>query len=101
MDPAGFVRGEMKMHKDEFDLRAKGKVLSSLEPCFDLISGSSLSMKIQIMGGKITQNLGFKSLFQEVFFFSFYFQSLHKKVDIFYFNHFLYFESNVENLCFY
>ena len=24
MDPAGFVRGEMKMHKDEFDLRAKG-----------------------------------------------------------------------------
>ena len=24
MDPAGFVRGEMKMHKDEFDLKAKG-----------------------------------------------------------------------------
>ena len=24
MDPAGFVRGKMKMHKDEFDLRAKG-----------------------------------------------------------------------------
>ena len=28
-----------------------GKVLSLLEACFDLISGSSLSMKIQIMGG--------------------------------------------------
>ena len=26
--------------------------------CFDLISGSSLSMKIQITGGKITENLG-------------------------------------------
>ena len=30
------------------------KVLSLLEACFDLISGSSLSMKIKIMGGKIT-----------------------------------------------
>ena len=38
-----------------------GKVLSFLDACFDLISGSSLSMKIQIMGGKITENLGFKS----------------------------------------
>ena len=36
------------------------KVLSLLEAFFDLISGSSLSMKIQIMGGKITENLGFK-----------------------------------------
>ena len=27
MDPAGFVRGKMKMHKDEFDLRAKGTIL--------------------------------------------------------------------------
>ena len=32
------------------------KVLSLLEACFDLISGSSLHMKIQIMGGKITEN---------------------------------------------
>ena len=24
LDPAGFVRGQMKMHKDEFDLKAKG-----------------------------------------------------------------------------
>ena len=37
------------------------KVLSLLEAWFDLISGSSLSMKIQIMGGKITENLGFKN----------------------------------------
>ena len=38
-----------------------GKVLSLLEACFDLISVSSLAMKIQIMCGKITENLGFKS----------------------------------------
>ena len=37
-----------------------GKVLSLLEACFDLISSPSPSMKIQIMGGKITENLGFK-----------------------------------------
>ena len=42
------------------------KVLSLLEACFDLISGSSLSMKIPIMGGKITENLGFKSLLWKV-----------------------------------
>ena len=36
------------------------KVLSILEACFDLILSPSLSMKIQIMGGKITENLGFK-----------------------------------------
>jgi hypothetical protein len=35
------------------------KVLSLLEACFDLILGSSLHMKIQIMGGKITENLGY------------------------------------------
>ena len=38
-----------------------GKVLSLLGACFDLISNSSLSMNIQIMGGKITENLGFES----------------------------------------
>ena len=32
------------------------KVLSLLEACFDLILSPSLSMKIQIMGGKITEN---------------------------------------------
>ena len=37
------------------------KVLSLLEACFDFISGCSFHMKIQIMGGKITENLGFKS----------------------------------------
>ena len=38
-----------------------GKVLSLLEACFDLISSPSPSMKIQIMGGKITENHGLKS----------------------------------------
>ena len=33
------------------------KVLSLLEACFDLILGSSLHMKIQIMSGNITKNL--------------------------------------------
>ena len=69
------------------------KVMSLFEACFDLISGSSLSMNIQIMGGKITENLRFKSRFWKVkiFFvlFSFHFQILHTEVDIFYFNHFL------------
>ena len=51
------------------------KVLSLLEACFDLISGSKLHMKIQIMDGKITENLGFESQLQKVkkklsFFFS-------------------------------
>ena len=48
----------------------KIKVLSLLEACFDLISGSSLNIKIQIMGGKITENLFCP--------FSFHFQILHK-----------------------
>ena len=43
------------------------KVLSFLEACFDLISSPSLSMKIQIMGGKITENLGFLPLFCHYF----------------------------------
>ena len=42
-------------------MNTNGKVLSLLEACFDVISASSLSMKIQIMGEKITENLGFKS----------------------------------------
>ena len=41
--------------------KAEDKVLSLLEACFDLISGSSHHMKIQIMGEKITENLGFKT----------------------------------------
>jgi hypothetical protein len=66
------------------------KVLSLLEACFDLILGSSLSMKIQIMGGKITENLsGVQIPAPEGQNVSFHFQILHTKVDIFYFNHFL------------
>ena len=44
------------------------KVISILEACFDLISSPSPSMKIQVMGGKIIGNLGFKSLYQKIFF---------------------------------
>ena len=62
------------------------KVLSFLEVCFDLILSPSLSMKIQIMGGKITENLGFKSLLRKVknilSLFSFHFQILHTKLGI-------------------
>jgi hypothetical protein len=49
------------------------KVLSFLEACFDLISSPSLSMKIQIMGGKTTEKLGFKSPLRKVFSFFFSF----------------------------
>ena len=55
-----------------------GKVLSLLEACFDLISGSSFSMKIQIMGGKITENLGFKSPLRKVKNFLFFFLFIFK-----------------------
>ena len=49
------------------------KVLSLLEACFDLISGSSLDMKIQIMGEKISENLGFKFQLRKVkYFLSFF-----------------------------
>ena len=40
----------------QFNSNLLGKVLSHLEARFDLISGCSLSMKIQIMGGKISEN---------------------------------------------
>ena len=60
-----------------------GKVLSLLEACFGLISGSSLHMKIQIMDGNITENLGFKSLLWKVkkmlFFFLFIFKFFTQK----------------------
>ena len=49
-----------------------GKVLSLLEACFDLILSPSPSMKIQIMGRKITENLGFKSLVRKVKIFLFF-----------------------------
>ena len=38
-----------------------------VEAYFNLISGSSLHMKIQIMGRKMTENLGFKSLLWKLF----------------------------------
>ena len=50
-------------------------------------------MKIQIVDGKITENLWFESLLRKVkkFFvlFSFQFQILHTNVGIFDFNHFM------------
>jgi hypothetical protein len=57
--------------------QATGKVLSLLILGSHSEERSSLSMKIQIMGGKITENVLFS------------FQILLTKVDIFYFNHFL------------
>ena len=69
------------------------KVLSLLEACFDLISGSSLSMKIQIIGGKNYWKSGVQIPVPEgqnfFFLFSFHFPILHTKVVIFYSNHFL------------
>ena len=52
------------------------KVLFLLEACFDMISSPSPSMKIQINGGKITENLGFESLLQKVKFFFFSFSAI-------------------------
>ena len=88
------------------------KVLSLLEACFDLISGSSLSMKIQIMGGKITENLGFKSPLRKVkknlFFFLFIFKFFTHNWISFILTTFWYLVEliryqikDVENLCFY
>ena len=51
------------------NIEITSKVLYLIEAYCDLITGSSLSMKIQIMGGKITENLGFKSLLWKVKFF--------------------------------
>ena len=48
------------------------KVLSLLKACFDLISSHSPSMKIQIMGWKITENLGLNSPLRKVNFFFFF-----------------------------
>ena len=63
--------------------RWKNKSLSLLQAFFDLISVSSLSMKIQIMGRKITENLGFKSLLRKVktylYFFLFIFKFFTQK----------------------
>jgi hypothetical protein len=88
-------------------------ILISLQACFDLTSGSSLSMKIQIIGGKITENLRFKSPLRKVktwlFFFLFISNSSHKSVSgSFILTTLLYLVwlirnqiKHVENLCFY
>ena len=62
----------------EIDWPLAGKVLSLSEAYFDLISGSSLSMKIQIMGGKITENLWFKPPLRKVKIFLFFFLLIFK-----------------------
>ena len=60
--------GSRNLHWDSFDnqqkyleIGKKFKVLSLLEACFDLILSPSPSMKIQMVGRKITENLGFES----------------------------------------
>ena len=76
---------ERKSSHNESDLGGEtvgtevtGKVISLLEACFDLILSASPSMKIQIMGGKITGNLGFKSPLRKVTFFLFFFLLIFK-----------------------
>ena len=63
------------------------KVEKILEGCLDLILSPLYSVKIQIEGGKITENLGLKSALQTVniFFCFFPFQILHTKMHIFVF----------------
>ena len=61
------------------------KVLSLLEACFDLISGSSLSMKIKIMEGKLLKIWCSNPRSGRSIFFSSHFQILHTKVNVFYF----------------
>ena len=78
-DQMGFIFGDRAIRWDFFV-----KVLSPLEACIDLISGSSLHKKIQIMGGTIAENLGSKSLLRRFkIFFILFSQILHKKLEIF------------------
>ena len=72
----------IRAHFGIFHSRISTKVLSLLEACFDLISGSSLHMKIQIMGGKITENLGFKSPLRKVKIFFVLFSKMVKNKDM-------------------
>ena len=69
------------------------KVEKFLLPFLALISSPSPVMIIQIVGGKITENLGFESPIRKVKlfcpFFSFHFQILHSKLGIFDFSNFL------------
>ena len=51
----------------KFKIRAhEKKVKNILEGCLGLIPSPLYSVKIQIMGGKITENLGFKSPLRKV-----------------------------------
>jgi hypothetical protein len=83
----GFTKNGYKLYScskfkiaviENWEEKYTSKVLSLLEACFDLISGSSLSMIIQIMGGKITENLGFKSPLRKVKSFLFFFLFIFK-----------------------
>ena len=72
---------QKSQYKDYMYSKTLAKVLSLLEACFYLISGSSISMKIQIMGEKITENSKVQISALEgqsfcSFFFSFSFSSL-------------------------
>ena len=85
---ARFLHSRFKNHSPLFPLgmntfyHRDDKVLSFLEACFELILGSSLHMKIQIMDRKVTENLGFKFPVRKVKIFlsfcPFYFQILDK-----------------------
>ena len=61
-----FFEQAFLLSMDSLDMKNVDKVLFLLGACFDLISGSSLHINIQIMGGKVTENLEFKSLLQKV-----------------------------------
>ena len=80
-----------------------GKVLYLLEACFHLISSLSPSIKIKIMGGKITDNLGFESLLGNFCPFSVHFQILHQKLLIFVypFFDFLFYKSDINRMFYY
>ena len=61
------------------NIEITSKVLYLIDAYCDLITGSSLSMKIQIMGGKITENLVFKSPLRRSKFLQIRYQKMEKK----------------------
>ena len=65
MDDQFFV-GMKKECFAAFDPTVGGKVLFLLKAQFDLISSPSPSIKIKIMGGKITEHLGFESPLRKI-----------------------------------
>ena len=76
--PEGIVHYLIIRSPKGFKIKVRIKVLSLLEACLDLILSPLLSMKIQIVGGKITENLGFKSPLQKVKMFLFFFLFIFK-----------------------